>query len=129
MLLSAYLYFLSHKWRELGFQLGLSQELLDIISQTPPPTSPNIFPVHEYHFRLMLIAWVRQLKGKSKPSLLARALSAVGADTWDKWSILVQSKQALAPKIYCHNYNIIISNQRSSVGRKGFLRPTRGSLE
>ena len=92
-LLSAYLYFLSHKWRELGFQLGLTQDLLDVISQAGPPVSSNDFPVHEYHFRLMLIAWIRQLNEKSKPqSLLARALSAEGADSWDKWSILVQSK-------------------------------------
>ena len=91
-LLSAYLHFLSHKWRELGLQLGLSGELIDAILHTT--TLNAIVPSREYHFRMMLIAWIRQQNGKSKPSVLARALSAVGADTWDKWSVFIQSKHA-----------------------------------
>lgn len=96
-LLSAYLHFLSHKWRELGLQLGLSGELLDaILSHTVTPHAT--VPGHEYHFRMMLIAWIRQQTGKGEPaSMLAKALSAVDADSWHKWSVLVQSKALASP--------------------------------
>ena len=93
-MLSAYLHFLSHKWKELGLHLGLPVELLDAILAHTMTVGAMTVPSREYHFRMMLIAWIRRQNGKSNPAVLARALSTVGADTWDKWSVLVQSKQA-----------------------------------
>ena len=50
--------------------------------------------------------------GSVKPSLLAKALSAVGADTWEKWSVLAQSKQAQKrcsnAFINCHTLLILL---------------------
>lgn len=71
-------------------QLGNSKELLDAIQLLQ--TTPAGDPCHEYHLRMMLIAWMKQQKGNCKPPLLANALSVVSADTWEKCMVCASAR-------------------------------------